>query len=66
MINNYCVCLICYKPNSNWIDFLQKFTKYDIYIIIDDNSINYKQQYSNFININIIQINNEECKKKDL
>jgi hypothetical protein len=55
--------LICYKPNDIWIDFLSKFTKYDIYIVIDDNSADYKKQYSVFSNINIIQINNEECKK---
>jgi hypothetical protein len=58
-----CICLICYKPNDIWIDFLSKFTKYDIYIIIDDNSKDYKEQYCKFINIHIIQINNEECKK---
>ena len=63
-MNKYCVCLICYKPNDIWIDFLSKFTKYDIYIIIDDNSRDYKEQYSKFGNINIIQINDEECKKK--
>jgi hypothetical protein len=62
-MNNNCVCLICYKPNDIWFDFLSKFTKYDIYIIIDDNSIDYKGQYSKFSNINIIQINDEECKK---
>lgn len=63
-MNKYCVCLICYKPNDIWIDFLSKFTKYDIYIIVDDNSKDYKEQYSKFSNINIIQINDEECKKK--
>ena len=62
-MNNNCVCLICYKPNDIWIDFLSKFTKYDIYIIVDDNSGNYKEQYSKFSNINIIQIIDNECKK---
>jgi hypothetical protein len=60
---NNCVCLICYKPNNIWIDFLSKFKKYDVYIIIDDNRQNYKKQYSKFNNINIIQINNKESKK---
>jgi hypothetical protein len=62
-MNNICVCLICYKPNDIWINFLSRFTKYDVYIIIDDNSIDYKSEYSTFSNINIIQINNEECIK---
>jgi len=54
-MNKTCVCLLCYKPNDIWIDFLSKFTKYDIYIVIDDNSTDYKKQYSTFSNINIIK-----------
>jgi hypothetical protein len=56
-----CVCLICHKPNTAWFDFLSKFKKYTIYVIIDDNNIEYKEQFSNYSNINIIQIKNEEC-----
>lgn len=59
---NNCVCLICYKPNDVWVEFLSKFIKYDIYIVVDDNSKDYKKQYSNLSNINIIQIKDEECK----
>jgi hypothetical protein len=55
-MNNTCVCLICYKPNDIWINFLSKFIKFDIYIVIDDNSTDYTGQYSNFSNINIILI----------
>ena len=62
-MNKNCIYLICFKPNDLWFDFLSKFTKYDIYIIVDDNSTDYKEPYSTFSNINIIQINNEECKK---
>ena len=62
-MNAKCICLVCYKPNDIWVDFLSTFTKYDIYIVIDDNSIDYKEQYSKFTNINIIQIKNEECEK---
>jgi hypothetical protein len=32
--------------------------------MIDDNSKDYKRQYIKFTNINIIQIDNEECKQK--
>jgi hypothetical protein len=62
-MNKNCVCLICHKPTDIWVDFLSKFTNYDVYIIIDDNSKDYKSQYSEFHNINIIQIKDEECKK---
>ena len=61
-MNTKCVCLICFTPNEIWFDFLSKFTKYDIYIMIDDNSKDYKEEYSNFRNIHVIQIKNEDCK----
>ena len=57
-----CVCLLCYKPNDIWLNFLTKFTKYHIYIVIDDNSKDYKKDYSNFSNIHIIQIDNNVCR----
>ena len=57
-----CICCVCFKPNDTWLTFLSTFKMYDIYIIVDDNSKDYKELYSNFKNINIIQINNEDCK----
>ena len=42
-MNTKCISLICYKPNDIWVEFLSKFTKYDIYLIIDDNSKDYKE-----------------------
>ena len=58
-----CVCLICHKPNDIWFEFLSTFTKYDVYIVIDDNAKDYKKHYEKYININIIQVQNEECIK---
>ena len=58
-----CVCLICFKPNDIWIEFLKTFTTYHVYIVIDDNSIDYKEKYSLLENITLVQINNEECKE---
>jgi len=61
-MNKYCVCLLCRIPNDIQIHFLSSFTKYDIYVIIDDNSKCYKEQYAKLRNVNIIQIDNGECK----
>jgi len=61
-MNKSCVCLLCYKPNDIWIEFLSRFTNYDVYVVIDDNSQDYKRQYSRFQNIHIVQINDDECK----
>lgn len=56
------VCLITLRPNEIWCDLLNGFSKYKIFIIVDDNNFdlsNYKQKYEN---INFIQIDNEKCK----
>ena len=58
---NSALCLICFKPNKIWMDFLGTFEHYNIYIIIDDNSIKYESQHEN---IHFIQILNDECDKK--
>lgn len=55
-----CICLICRKPHQTWIDFLDKFTAYPVYMAIDDNNINYKSRYPNS-KINFIQIPNKLC-----
>ena len=52
------IVVICVKPNKTWIDFLSKFTKYDVYMIVDDNSTIYKND-----KINIIQIPNKVCEE---
>jgi len=58
------ICLICNKPNIIWFQFLSSFQHYDIYVIIDDNSINWKDKFSSFLNIHCIQIKEEECLSK--
>lgn len=57
-----CICLIVNKPSIIWLDFLQKFKNYDIYLLIDDNTEDYNIMYK-YPTINFIQINNEECEK---
>lgn len=56
-----CVCLICFKPKIEWFQFLSTFTNYDIYVIIDDNSKDYTNDFLEFNNIKIIQIPNNIC-----
>ena len=57
------ICLITFKPNKIYLDFLNKFNTYDIYIIIDDNKNNYSEIKIQYPKINFIQINNEDCTK---
>ena len=57
-----CLCILCFEPNVIWLDFLQTFIEYDIYIIIDDNSTDYNNIYKQYTKINFIQISNDDCK----
>ena len=54
------VCLIAHYPREVWMEFLNKFIFYDIYMIVDDNSEDYTELYSKkYPNIKFIQINNK-------
>ncbi len=56
------IVLICFKPNNIYLNFLNKFSNYEIYIIIDDNSINYSALYfTKYNNLKFIQIPNKVC-----
>lgn len=59
-----CICLITLNPNTIWLEFLNGFKKYDIYVVIDDNSKNYSETYGKtYPNISFIQINNYKCEE---
>ena len=56
--------LICFKPNDIYLDFLNKFSNYEVYIIIDDNSVNYTARYkTKYANLSFIQMQESLCKK---
>jgi hypothetical protein len=55
------VCILCVKPDPMWLEFLHKFNHYDVYMVVDDNSVDYKLMYKHYKNINIIQIPNRDC-----
>ncbi len=58
------LCIICRRPDKIWLDFLNGFTKYKTYLMIDDYSIDYKDIYKNtYSNINFIQISDKDCEK---
>ena len=58
------IALITRKPEQKWLEFLNGFSIYDIFIVIDDNNENYSEKYHlNYPKINFIQIQNEDCEK---
>jgi hypothetical protein len=54
------LCLICHRPNDIWLKFLNKFVNYDVYVLIDDNTKTYSTEFKN---LNVIQVQNEDCKE---
>uniref|UniRef100_A0A6C0B9F3 Nucleotide-diphospho-sugar transferase domain-containing protein n=1 Tax=viral metagenome TaxID=1070528 RepID=A0A6C0B9F3_9ZZZZ len=58
----HAICLITFRPNKIWCDFLNVFNKYKIFIIVDDNKLDLCDFKNNYKNINFIQIENEKCK----
>ena len=54
------VCILCRNYNETWITFLKSFKNYDVYMVIDDNTIIYPKKINNVF---IIQIPDEECMK---
>ena len=58
----YKIALICFKPNDIYLDFLNKFSNYEVYIIIDDNSVNYSALYfTKYNNLKFIQMPERIC-----
>ena len=57
------ICLITFKPNKIWCDFLNLFNKYKIFIIVDDNNFDLVDFKNNYINITFIKIEDEKCKQ---
>lgn len=65
-MKNIALCVVCRKPSHVWAGFLSKFTKYDTYIVIDDNSQTYTSPYEN---VKYIQYDDEQVRSlgyKDL
>lgn len=62
------ICLLTRTLHPIWLDFLNRFSKYRIIIVVDDNSENYAEKYADYIktntNIQIIQLPNELCREQ--
>jgi hypothetical protein len=58
------ICVIERKPNLLWLEFLASFKEYDTYLVVDDNSENYSDQYAlMFPTIHIVQIDDGDCQR---
>jgi len=57
------VCLITRDPNTIWMQFLDQFKTYDVYVVVDNN--NWKPECFNILypNIHFYQIDDDLCKQ---
>lgn len=51
------LCLLCVKPHPLWIQFLSDFKEYDVFLVVDDNSVEYS------LPIKTIQIPDDVCRR---
>lgn len=57
------LCLLVRKPNVIWLDFLNGFSDmYDLYVVIDDNTVSLNDFISKYPSIKFLQFNDYECK----
>ena len=54
------ICLITFRPSIIWCNYLNKFTNYKIFVIVDDNNFNLTKFIRTY-NITFIQIPNNDC-----
>ena len=65
-MNTKAISVIFKDLKLEWIHFLQNFQNYDLFIIIDDNVMDYQTIYQEkYKNIHFIQIEPEECQQKN-
>jgi len=65
-MNTKAISIISKDLKMEWIVFLQNFQNYDLFMIIDDNTMDYQAMYQEkYKNIHFIQIKPEDCQKKN-
>ena len=64
VIRNKCrsaVCLITFKPRDIYCEFLNSFTRYKVYVIVDDNDFDLTDFKAKYKNLTFVQIENKKC-----
>jgi hypothetical protein len=57
------ICIITIHPNKVWLEFLNKFQNYDVYIVVDDLTSDYGDYNKIYPNIQFIKISDDECRQ---
>jgi hypothetical protein len=56
------ICLVTITPTNEWCDYLNRFTNYKIYIVVDDNNFDYTLYKTMFSNLFFIKFQHESYK----
>ena len=55
------VCLITFRPRDIYCEFLNSFTRYRVYVIVDDNDFDLTDFKAKYKNLTFVQIENKKC-----
>ena len=61
---NTCICILSHNPNEKIYKFMNNFS-YKVFILIDNNKINLQNYITKYKNLTFIQINENDCLKKN-
>jgi hypothetical protein len=53
--------LICFQPKEIWCNFLNNFTEYSVFLIVDDNNFDLNDFEKLYKNISFIKIDSSKC-----
>jgi len=57
----HALCIITFIPSKVWCDFLNLFSEYKIFMVVDNNNFDLYDFISNYKNINFIQLEDIKC-----
>lgn len=58
------LCLLCRRPDEVWLEFLNTFVGYEVFVVIDDNTWDqHEQMVSRYPRLQLIQIDNRDCEQ---
>lgn len=65
--SNNAIVLLARYPDNIWLNFLNNFYDYDIFVVIDNNDNDFCKLFEKINSkINFIQIDDNYCKKVDI
>lgn len=58
------ICLISFRPHAVWCDLLNHFSRYVVYIVVDDNEFDLSDFEASYKNIRFIKLDKNTCRSR--